>query len=137
MKLTRILKSRRGAAVETAIVFLISIFAICALLTVIALTGNAQMQLENTLLSSKVEVEQIGEDYLAALKAGKEIPSAEYKVGKYSAQVSDDGVLTVENSKGTVLLYVDATAKNVGSDEAPDYNVTVNKWCYTEPGTQE
>lgn len=129
MKLTRILKSRRGAAVETAIVFLISIFAICALLTVIALTGNAQMQLENTLLSSKVEVEQIGEDYLAALKEGKEIPSAEYKVGKYSAVV-DGNILTVENSKGTVLLYVDAT-------KAEGNNVTVNKWCYTEPGTQE
>lgn len=136
MKLTRILKSRRGAAVETAIVFLISIFAICALLTVIALTGNAQMQLENTLLSSKVEVEQIGEDYLAALRAGKEIPSAEYKAGKYSAVVNGS-ILTVENSKGTVLLYVDATVEKDGSDEPPVYNVTVNKWCYTEPGTQE
>lgn len=130
MKLTRILKSRRGAAVETAIVFLISIFAICALLTVIALTGNAQMQLENTLLTTKAEVEQIGEDYIAALKAGKTGDvQPEYKVGKYSAQVSGS-VLTVKNSKGTVVLYVDAT-------KVENNNVTVNKWCYTEPGTQE
>lgn len=128
MKLTRIFKSRRGAAMETAIVFLLSIFSLCALVTVLALTGNAQMRLENTLLTTKVEVEQIGEEYLVALGKDEQLSS------DYTVEVNEriyycnknGNIFTIENEKGTVVLYVEAT-KDGG----------VTKWCYTDPDATE
>lgn len=127
MKLTRIFKSRRGAAMETAIVFLLSIFSLCALVTVLALTGNAQMRLENTLLTTKVEVEQIGEEYLVALGDDEQLSSYTVEVNERIYYCNKNGnIFTIENEKGTVVLYVEAT-KDGG----------VTKWCYTDPDATE
>lgn len=127
MKLTRIFKSRRGAAMETAIVFLLSIFSLCALVTVLALTGNAQMRLENTLLTTKVEVEQIGEEYLVALGNGDQLSSYTVEVNERIYYCNKkENIFTIENEKGTVVLYVEAT-KDGG----------VTKWCYTDPDATE
>lgn len=123
MKLTRIFKSRRGAAMETAIVFLLSIFSLCALVTVLALTGNAQMRLENTLLTTKVEVEQIGEEYLVALGDDEQLSSYTVEVNERIYYCNKNGnIFTIENEKGTVVLYVKTTEDGV-----------VTKWCYTDP----
>lgn len=127
MKLTRIFKSRRGAAMETAIVFLLSIFSLCALVTVLALTGNAQMRLENTLLTTKVEVEQIGEEYLVALGNGDKLSSYTVEVNERIYYCNkNENIFTIKNQKGTVVLYVEAT-KDGG----------VTKWCYTDPDATE
>lgn len=122
MKFLKVFKDRRGVAMETSIVFLLSVFSLCALLTVLALTGSAQMNIENSMISTRAAVEQIGENYLHFLKTNEAFPPT---AEGYSAEIVG-GILRVRNDKGTVLLYVDAEVE-------ADGELTVNKWCYQEP----
>lgn len=60
----RLIKSRGGFAMEMALVFLITLFSLCALITTVTLVGHRRADFENSTLLSKVELEQIGEDFL-------------------------------------------------------------------------
>ena len=46
MKLKQILKSKRGMALENAILFMLIIFSLCALLTSLTLIGHYQVKIE-------------------------------------------------------------------------------------------
>ena len=69
MKLKQILKSKRGIALENAILFMLIIFTLCALLISLTLLGHYQVKIEKMTLQQDIEIEQIGEDYLASVKA--------------------------------------------------------------------
>lgn len=65
----RLLRSKRGMAMESAILFMLIIFSLCALLSAVTLTGHYQNKLEQQLLESKTKIDQFGEWFLAgALK---------------------------------------------------------------------
>lgn len=130
MKLTNILKNKRGVAIETALVFLLSIFAMCALLTGLALVGHSQVQVEKKSLSSTVELQQIGEEYLAWVKTDFTTTFSPDST-KYVCSVSDDNtVLKVwhnESTEANVLLYVQVAITNG--------DVQLIRWCNELPAS--
>ena len=125
MKIKQILKDKKGIALENAILFEIIIFSLCFLLTSMTLIGHYQVKIENLTLLNDVEIEQIGDDYLASVKAGEEKFAKDYT--NYAYEVSGN-TLTVwhknDESKSAVL-YVEA--------ELVEGQLNVNKWRYSLP----
>ena len=97
----RLLKDKKGMAIESAIIFMIIIFSFCALLSSLTLWGHYQTKLDNTVLLNKVTVEQIGEDFLSG--ATQEYLTTKYE--NYAITLSEN-ILTVKRSD-TVVLYVE------------------------------
>lgn len=124
MKIKQILKDKKGIALENAILFEIIIFSLCFLLTSLTLIGHYQVKIENLTLLNNVEIEQIGDDYLASVKAGEAL-TKDYT--NYAYEVSGN-TLTVwhknDESKSAVL-YVEA--------ELVDEQLNVSKWRYSLP----
>ena len=122
MKLKQILKNKRGIAIENAILFMMIIFSLCALLTSLTLIGHLQVKIEKTTLLNTIEVEQIGEDYLASLQGGTEFSLEE----NYAYEIDGNALTVWSNSnKETVVLYVEAEYK--------DGAIHVYRWCDTLP----
>lgn len=127
MKLMQKLICKRGIAIENAILVMLIIFMICTMLTNLALVGHYQVKIENITLMKNVEIDQIGEDYLASIKAGQEfILDSEI----YVCSVSDEEyILTVwqeSNEPENVVLYVEAELTEEGQ-------VNVIQWRYSLP----
>ena len=124
VKIKQILKDKKGIALENAILFEIIIFSLCFLLTSLTLIGHYQVKIENLTLLNDVEIEQIGDDYLASVKAGEKL-TKDYT--NYAYEVSGN-TLTVwhknDESKSAVL-YVEA--------ELVDEQLNVSKWRYSLP----
>jgi hypothetical protein len=121
----QILKSKRGIALESAVLFMLIIFSLCALLTSLSLIGHYQLKIEKTVLLNDVEIDQIGEDYLASLKSGEEKFTESYENYEYKV---DGNALTVwrkNDREGVAVLYVEA--------EVNGEQVDVLKWRYSNP----
>lgn len=121
----QILKSKRGIALESAVLFMLIIFSLCALLTSLSLIGHYQLKIEKTVLLNDVEIDQIGEDYLASLKSGEEKFTESYENYEYKV---DGNALTVwrkNDREGVAVLYVEA--------EVNGEQVDVLKWRYSTP----
>ena len=103
MRIKQILKDKKGIALENAILFEIIIFSLCFLLTSLTLIGHYQVKIENLTLLNDVEIEQIGDDYLASVKAGEAL-TKDYT--NYAYEVSGN-TLTVwhknDESKSAVV----------------------------------
>ena len=121
-KIKNILKSKRGIALENAILFLITTFTLCALLTTFTLIGRYQSNIENTVLKRKVAVEQIGEDFVVSNQKDT------FKVRDSLKETYDctttSTTLKVFHKSNTskILLYVEVSV-NEGA-------VIVTKWQY-------
>lgn len=124
MKIKQILKDKKGIALENAILFEIIIFSLCFLLTSLTLIGHYQVKIENLTLLNDVEIEQIGDDYLASVKAGEAL-TKDYT--NYAYEVSGN-TLTVwhkNDESESAVLYVEA--------ELVEGQLNVNKWRYSLP----
>ena len=125
MKLKQILKSKRGMALENAILFMLIIFSLCALLTSLTLIGHYQVKIEKMTLQQDIEIEQIGEDYLASVKAKT---SFEQTYANYAYEVSGNALTvwrkTDENKKAVLYVEAELTA---------DEELNVNVWRYSLP----
>ena len=129
MKLKQILKSKRGMALENAILFMLIIFSLCALLTSLTLIGHYQVKIEKMTLQQDIEIEQIGEDYLASVKAQT---SFEQTYANYAYEVSGNALTvwrkTDENKKAVLYVEAELTA---------DEELNVNVWRYSLPTQTE
>ena len=136
MKLKQLLKSKQGIAIENAIMFMLVIFLICFLVTNLALIGHHQTQLESATLQRKLEIDQIGEDFIAYIKAGEKaegfLDTNENYVGLQLTDyeiTTDDGIsynkrLIVHHKKFETerLLYVELTESG-----------EIVQWTYSVP----
>ena len=121
MKFPKILKSKRGVALENTVLFIIVVFSLCALLTSLTLIGHRQAKLENVKLLQDIQIDQIGEDFVASLGEQTEFDEV-YE--EYAYEVSGNA-LTVWRSadeQKTAVLYVEA--------ELVDGQVSVKRWTY-------
>ena len=142
MKTTKkILKSKRGIAMESAIIFIITIFSFCSLLTMLSVIGRNQLDIENILFTREVEVDQIGEYFLGDTLVGRLYKSehpdsakSEGGTGYYPIADSEKYYYCVSNTKilrvytrqgGALLLYVEKDAEG-----------KLVRWCYSEPPVQ-
>lgn len=118
----KILKNKKGMALENAILFMLIIFTFCALLTSLTLYGHYQTKLEKVMMTNRVELDQIGEHYLNYLKNGTEFSTDNEN---YAITTDNNALaLTVKNKNDKIILYVQASID--------DGNITVVKWCYGE-----
>lgn len=129
MKLRQMLKSKRGMALENAILFMLIIFTLCALLTSLTLLGHYQVKIEKMTLQQDIEIEQIGEDYLASVKAKTPF---EQTYANYAYEVSGNALTvwrkTDENKKAVLYVEAELTA---------DEELNVNVWRYSLPTQTE
>ena len=118
MKQNKILKSKRGVAIETAVLFIIIILALCALITTFPLMQHYQTKIDIILLKQDIELEQITDHFLAFLGQTDKDKFEEYVPyidknggalnGKYDYDVAGN-TLAIKSQGGTnTLLFVRA-----------------------------
>ena len=142
MNRMQILKSKRGVAIENAVLFLLVIFLICALLTSLAVVGHYKVNIDNMVLLRDVEIEQIGDDFLASITAKQnftqEYDNFAYSVAKVDKDAEDEAdtlTLTVwykSDESKNVVLYVEVDAELALAGQ-----VKVIKWLYSLPTQTE
>lgn len=123
MKYFRILKSKRGMAIETAIAFMLVIFMLCALLTSLTLIGHYQTKIEKITFLRSVEIDQIGEDYLAGAQ------KADFTPENFKPENENYDCTATENTL-TVWRKSDETKKTVLYVQI-DNNGSVICWRYS------
>lgn len=128
MNLKRVLKNKRGIALENAILFMLLIFVLCALLISMALIGNYQVKIENMTLLRDVQIEQIGEDYLSHVAAEESFDEL-YEDYAYSVKGNALTVWRSTDNTKTAVLYVEA--------ELADGELNVICWRYSLPAQTE
>lgn len=133
MKLPKILKSRRGVALENAILFMILLFSLCALLTTLTVIGHNRLTLENNAQLRNAEIDQIGEDYIYSLKSGDD--SLSKYIGKYYYEIIEENnvsALTVwggtDKETDSVILYIEAEKTVDGNGNE---TVSIKQWRYS------
>ena len=124
----RILKDKRGIAIETALLFMLVIFSLCALITSVATIGRHQAKLESDVLVADVLIDQIGEDFIDYLAGGEE-SDFDAAGEKYDCKVDkEENISTLTLTKrGTesVVLYIEA--------EKTGAEVKILRWRYSAP----
>lgn len=124
MRLKQLLKSKRGIALENAIIFMIVIFSLCALLTSLTLLGHYQVKLENLTLLNDVKIDQIGEDYLESFRSESLFDTGAYE--DYECILGENfrtlTVLYGDDEYKTAVLYIELAA-----------NGDVVTWRYSTP----
>ena len=123
MKRTKIFKCKRGVALENAVLFMLLIFLLCTLLASMSLFGHRQANIEKKNLLRDVEIEQIGEDYLASLSQGTEFSLTDET---YVCEIGENTLTVRRKTDQKVVLYVEAEA---GEDRTPK----IRRWQYSLP----
>lgn len=116
MKINKILKDKKGAALEMAIIFMLVIFCFCTLLTTMTLTSRSRIKLEKVFLDLDLNTDQKVENYLSSFEQaiinsvklvtveGEKI----YKVGTYDS-ISYVTIATSDNDTKVVFTLTDDT----------------------------
>ena len=121
----RILKNKRGMAMESAILFMLITLMFGLLLTGVIMNTHLRVKVNNTLLSREITIEQIGENFVynqkefkltdddkKYLNATETDKGDKIDVGDYVAYVKINGsskVLTLKNKSDKTLLYIEAS----------------------------
>ena len=118
----RFLKNKRGAAMESAILFMFVALMLGLLLTGVATHTHLRVKLNDTLLTREFTIEQISENFVyGAYAEGENIEIENYIA---DIKIADNGnrTLTLKNKADKVVLYV----------EVPQGSNTPTKWKYTK-----
>lgn len=120
----RILKSRRGAALEGALLFMLVVFALTMLLLTSVTVMGYQNLAADRALDGYRELEQIGVYFVTDTDADNRFEEYAAACG-YTPLVTAEGegarVLTLQNGKKDTVLYVEIQAGEVV------------RFCYGEP----
>lgn len=114
-RLLRCMRSKKGAALESAIFFLVIVFSLCFLMTSTALMGRYQSKIDAARHSADLELEQLTEDFLAY--AGKDGGVAGGGSGTFTSSLSDKYEFEVKSSPepgGAGTTYTLTAKRKVG-----------------------
>ena len=117
----KLLRNKRGAALESAILFMMVVLMLGMLLTGVIMYTHLRVKANDTLLMRELTIEQIGEDFVhGTYGAGENIPIDNY----YADITNAEGIrtLTLKNKANRVVLYV----------EIPENSTTPSVWKYTK-----
>ena len=118
----RILRSRRGAAIESALFFMLVVFALSMLLIASVSTMGYRNRADDRALKTRLEIEQIGYYFVTDHASFRDYTE---DCG-YTAAKSDDGnTLTVKSKTGKTVLYIEKTDEN-----------TILCWRYNAPAAE-
>ena len=112
----RILKSKRGIAIESAILFMVILFSLSILLTGVVMSASISTRTSNKYTLSRIEYEQIGENF-AAKAEGYIVPE-----GYMDADESPLILHLKRESSSATVLYIEL-----------DTEGNVVRWQYTAP----
>ena len=115
----KLLKDKRGIAMESAVMFMLVVFMFGLLLTGIAMTSHLQVKVNDTLLERELEIEQIGE-YFVRMDAQTCTNYIESCKTTYEYDIDDNTLTLTRNNK--VVLYVEVDRTN---------NNAIKVWKYT------
>ena len=115
--LNKLLKSKRGIALENAILFMLVVFSLCALLTSLTLIGHFQTSINKLTLENEIKLEQIGENFVASPASFDY--DADYENYTFRQVISDTSYAMAVYSKSdtefkSALLYIEV-AKESGA----------------------
>ena len=132
----KILKNKRGFALGSAVAFMVITFTLCFLLTSLTLIGHYQVKIDNMMLLDDVEIDQIGEDYLASLGAGEPFEKT-YENYVYEVNVTEN-TLTVwhKDNLKTAVLYVEAEIADDGTVRVIAWRSNLSVEMETEAPTE-
>lgn len=122
----RVLKNKRGVAMESAILFMFVVLMLGMALTSVISITHLQVKVNDTLLQREVAIEQIGENFVASNNETDFQASITKILEDYTFIISstfnqdNSKELTVTTKNGSHLLTV--TVNNES---------TVTRWCYT------
>ena len=118
----KLLKNKRGMAIESAIMFMLIVFMFGLLLTGIAMTSHLRVKVNDTLLSRELEIEQIGEYFVHSTEQTCTDYIDSFN-GKYTytigTTIEGNQTLTLKR-KEAIVLYVET-----------DTNKKIKVWKYS------
>ena len=149
MRSLPLLKSKRGVALESAILFMTVIFSFCFILTSLALIGRNRARLDSIYAENCVFAEQIGEHFVGYLDSldtdtpsadgfidrlstlGIDLEGAGYSLSVDTAAEDETCTLTVRDGgeDGATVLYIQA---NLSGESA-----ALISWRRTSPENTE
>ena len=118
MKVLR--KNKRGAAMESAVLFMFVVLMLGMLLTGVAMLTHLRVKVNNTALTREIAIEQIGENFVH----GTLVVGENGKIDNYVADINytdtDNKSLALYTKNNKLLLQI--TVKNG----------KITSWKYTE-----
>jgi hypothetical protein len=104
----KLLKNKRGMALETAIMFMLVAFTLGFLLTGVVMTSHLRVRLNAKTIENEIAIEQIGQNFVdGALTESGEVDG-------YTAVINDEKtVLTLTNKKGERVLKIEKNGSTI------------------------
>ena len=121
----KILRNKRGAALESAILFMMVVLMLGMLLTGVIMYTHLRVKANDTLLTREIAIEQIGEDFVhgtLVLDENGEIKGNNGFTAVIETNADNTRILTLTNKANKVVLYV----------EVPENSATPSVWKYTK-----
>lgn len=121
----------KGISIESAILFMLVIFMFCSLITSYTVYRSYQVKIDKLQIESKIELDNIGEQFLISLKENiiNDFKTSYPNKDKYNVLVnesSDINKITISHKKDvTNVLYIELKIDN-------ENNVQILKWCYKD-----
>lgn len=101
--------TNKGMSIESAVLFMIVIFMFCSIITSLTLYSSYQAKTQNIYLERKIELDQIGEKFVAHMKNP---PNTEFSISdKYLNKGNSENNNNNENTKVLDLYYASDTSK--------------------------
>ncbi|MBO4666656.1 MAG: hypothetical protein J5666_00815 [Bacilli bacterium] len=123
----KLLKDKKGVALETAIIFMLIMFSFCTILFIVGYKEKTRDDFGNTNMNLPYRIEQIGEDFYNDCLEGNGADFAydnDYYYGTVEVKGGTKYSLTVvEKFSYKIVLEVDVTI---------DTN-KITKWCFYNP----
>lgn len=126
MKNVLLLKRRKGAAIELALIMLLVVFALCAIIVAISMSFKSEANSEYRSFEKKYPYSAVAEEFAATVKNSSNISQVYAFEDKYCSTVTYD----VGNYIYTLKLYQDYKNKN-GSKTDADLVLTVKLYKRT------
>ena len=97
----KLLKNKRGMALETAIMFMLVAFTLGFLLTGVVMTSHLRVRLNAKTIENEIAIEQIGQNFVDGVltKSGE--------VDGYTAVINDEKTILTLTKGEKVVLYIE------------------------------
>lgn len=129
----KILKSKKGIAIESAILFMLVIMSVSILLTSVVMSAHTGVRIGKNEMENRLKLEQLGDAFVAYIpvvndtfeELDDELSNMADQISEGAdAEISADGsVLTVKNRAEKTILYIEKSGTQV---------IT---WRYSAPDT--
>lgn len=93
--------TNKGMSIESAVVFMIVIFMFCSIITSLTLYSSYQAKTQNIYLERKIELDQIGENYVAYMRSKDSNVLFSINNSKYLIDTGTDNTLKVYYASDT------------------------------------